>query len=305
MLILREGEMFPDPCALVLGAFDGLHAGHRRLVSEAEKSGLPVALTTMFGGKGGALFTREERRETFARAGVGVVCEIDLGGELRKMPAVEFVKWLFSRLNVRAVYCGEDFRFGKDALGTPELLKQCTDRPVFVCKTVKYFSEESGRARKFSTSACKAYLAAGDLPRLNACLRPCGLDFYACSYFIRGEVEHGRQVGRTYGFPTLNLSVREEKLLPPDGVYGGLCRTPAGDFPAIVNIGARPTFGVEERKIEAYLDGFSGDLYGAAVCVYPTRFLRPISKFSSADELKKQLGRDIMNLRMYQKEENV
>ncbi len=293
MLTLPFGTPYPSPCALVLGGFDGLHLGHRRLLSAAQRSGLPVVLTTVFGGKGKVLFTREERREIFSRAGVSVLSELDLAGELRKMPAETFARTLSSLFDVREAHCGEDFRFGKDALGTPELLKTYLHCPVTVHRTVKYLSGESGRARKFSASACKKYLAAGELSRLNACL----CEGASGGYFVQGRVEHGRAVGRTYGFPTLNLSVAPEKLLPPDGVYGGLCETPKGTFPCIINIGARPTFRVEERKLEAYLDGFSGDLYGETVRVFPTAFFRGIEAFSSAEELKKQLEKDIETLR--------
>lgn len=294
---LREG--IQAPCALLLGGFDGLHLGHRRLLAEAKKSGLPVGITTIWGGKGKALFTREEREYIFARSGIGFVLGFSFTPAFRNTAAEDFLRDIFSRLDVRAVYCGEDFRFGKDALGTPELLKRLAPCPVFVQPCVQFCSE--GETCKLSASVCKELLLNGELSRLNGCL--CGGE--DGGYFIGGEVEHGRQVGRMYGFPTLNLAVPPQKLLPPDGVYGGLCETPKGNFSTIVNIGARPTFGVEERKIEAYLDGFSGDLYGETVRVYPMRFLRPIMKFSSADELKAQLGRDIKTLRMYKKEGNV
>ncbi len=283
--------------SLLLGGFDGLHLGHRALLSEAKKGDFPILLTTMFGGKGNILFTREERRVIFAKAGVDALCEIDLDETLRATSADEFIEALFSRFNVGAVYCGEDFRFGRDAAGTPALLKRLAPCPVHVLHTVGDLSEEHGTAHKFSASACKDFLRSGNLPRLNTCLYSAAEDFYGGAYFVQGVVEHGRAVGRTYGFPTLNLSVPAEKLLPPDGVYGGLCATPQGNFPTIVNIGARPTFGVGERKIEAYLDGFSGDLYGSTVQVYPTEFFRPIQKFSGADALQAQLQKDIARLR--------
>ena len=213
------------------------------------------------------------------------------------MPAAAFAEKLFSLVAARAVLCGEDFRFGRDAAGTPALLKKLLPCPVHVLHTVGDLAEKHGTAHKFSASACKDFLKHGDLPRLNACLYSAAEDFYGGAYFVQGVVEHGRAVGRTYGFPTLNLSVPAEKLLPPDGVYGGLCATPQGSYPTIVNIGARPTFGVEERKIEAYLDGFSGDLYGSTVQVYPTELFRPIQKFSGADALKAQLQKDIARLK--------
>lgn len=289
--VLREKEILSEPCALLLGAFDGLHLGHRVLLDRAKESGLPVCITTILGGKGKELFTREERKFLFFQNGVQFALEIPFTEELKATSAEDFLQALFSRLNARLIVCGEDFRFGRGAEGTPALLKEMAPCPVFVQETVGEFAKESGRMRKFSTSACKRYLKAGELSLLNRCLKPHD------AYFIGGEVEHGRQVGRTYGFPTLNLRVPEEKLLPPDGVYGGFVATPKGNFPSIVNIGPRPTFGEEERKIEAYLDGFSGDLYGANVRVYPMEFFRSIERFPSAEALREQLNRDIARLK--------
>ncbi len=293
MLTYAFGEKIPSPCALVLGGFDGLHLGHRALLSVAKKRGLPVAVTTMFGGKGKALFTRAEREFLFSRAGIDIAIEIAFTEQFQNTSAEQFLITLLENVDARLLVCGEDFRFGRGALGTAELLKTYA-KNVFVQKTVTTLSEESGQARKISTTACKDFLKAGDLPALNAFLETA--DFYGSAYFVQGEVEHGREVGRTYGFPTLNLSVPEEKLLPSDGVYGGLCATPKGNFPTILNIGSRPTFGVEERKIEAYLDGFSGDLYGETVRLYPMEFYRPIEKFPSVEALKTQLQSDISRL---------
>ena len=280
------------PCALLLGGFDGLHLGHRVLLECAKKSGLPVGITSITGGKGKALFTQTEREYLFSQNGVRFVLEFPFTDDLKNTSAEEFLRGILGRLDVKLIVCGEDFRFGKDAAGTAELIGRLANCPVSIQKTVKYLAEESGRTRKFSSSACKEFLKRGELSLLNACLYSSSEDFYRGAYFIGGEVEHGRQVGRTYGFPTLNLSVPKNKLLPPDGVYGGVAATPEGNFQTIVNIGARPTFGVEERKIEAHLLDFSGDLYGAAVRVYPTRFLRPISRFTCAEALKEQLARD-------------
>ncbi len=237
----------------------------------------------MFGEKGKVLFTKEERRFLFERAGISYLLELDLSGELRDFAAEKFLEELFALIPVSRVICGEDFRFGKDARGDAALLKELAPCPVSVLPIVK------AKSGKISVSVCKRLLGERQFSHLNAWL---------CSgYFIRGTVEHGRQVGRTYGFPTLNLTAPDEKLLPPDGVYGGICATPKGIFKTIVNIGARPTFGVAERKIEAYLDDFSGDLYGATVDVYPTEFFRSIEKFSSAEALKEQLQCDIARLR--------
>lgn len=296
MLILGANEKFDSPCALVLGGFDGLHLGHRALLARAWESGLPVGITTIFGGKGKELFTREEREFLFSHNGLHFVLEFPFTPAFRNTSAEGFLHDIFGRIDARFLVCGEDFRFGRDAEGTAELLRALAPCPVFVQTAVTGPSRESGQA-KLSASVCKEWLKEGDLPRLNACLFARKEEFYGGAYFIGGIVEHGREVGRTYGFPTLNLSVPQNKLLPPDGVYRGMCSTPAGNFPTIIHIGARPTFRVEERKIEAYLDGFSGDLYGEPVRVYPTEFLRPVVRFPSAEALKEQLQRDIGRLR--------
>ena len=282
MLTLAWGERCDTPCALLLGGFDGLHIGHRALLGEAKRTGLPVCITTILGGKSGTLFTEEERTHIFEQAGIDSVLEIVFTNDFKAISAEDFLALLFRKIQAKAIFCGEDFRFGCGALGTPELLKKLAPCPV----TALSLLEKEGK--KVSVSLIKRLLQAGDLPAVNALLG---------NYFIQGKVEHGRQVGRTYGFPTLNLSVPEEKLLPPDGVYAGFAETPKGRYKTIINIGARPTFGIKERKIESYLEGFSGDLYGATVRIGVTGFLRPIMRFSSPEMLKEQLEKDKRSLK--------
>lgn len=290
--ILQNGERIESPCVLVLGGFDGLHLGHRALLNRAQQTELPVAITTILGGKGASLFTKEEREFLFLRAGIGFAIEFFYTSEFQNLPAEEFCKELFLRANAKKLICGEDFRFGKGALGTPALLKALAPCPLETVPPVcsDYLSAAGEGFQKISTSACKEHLKKGEIALLNACLET--KDFYGSAYFVQGEVEHGREEGRKYGFPTANLSAPAGKLLPPDGVYGGLAATEKGNFPAIVNFGARPTFGVAERKIEAHLIGFSGDLYKETVRVYPIEFLRGIEKFSSPEALKIQLEKD-------------
>jgi len=269
---------FPEKAALLLGGFDGFHRGHRTLLSEAKKSGLPVGITTISGGKGGDVFTFSEREFVFRREGFAFADEFVFDETFRNTTAETFLKELFESIPVKAVYCGEDFRFGKGAKGTPELLKTLAPCPVSVLPL------ECADGEKVSVSGIKKYLSAGDIKSANGLL---GYD-----YFVQGEVEQGRKVGRTMGFPTVNLPFAEGKFPIREGVYKGTVETPFGVFPAIVNFGARPTFGVNERKIEAWLKDFSGDLYGKTVHVYPQAFLRPVRRFASAEDLKEQLEKD-------------
>lgn len=286
LTVLTGKETFPEPCALLLGGFDGLHRGHAALLTAAKATGLPVGLTSIAGGKpGGELFTLPERRVVFARAGIGFVLEYHFSEAFRETPPEQFLAELFARVNARAVFCGEDFRFGRGAAGTPELLQSLAPCPVHVLPL-----EESG-GEKIATSRIKRSILNADMAGADALLMQ--------PYFVQGEVEHGRHVGGpVLGFPTVNLTLPPEKAHPGEGVYGGSAETPAGTFPAVINFGARPTFGVPEKKVEAYLDGFSGDLYGKTVRVVPTRFYRPTQAFASAEELKAQLKKDIARLRM-------
>lgn len=279
--IVGERGRVSEPCALLLGGFDGLHAGHASLVAAAKKTGLPVAITSIGGVKaGGDLFTREERRTVFRAAGISYVLEFSFTGELRETAAAEFLKGLLERVHAKAIFCGEDFRFGKGAEGTPALLKELAPCPVTVLPLLRVNGE------KAAVSRVKELLAEGRIEEANA----------LCPFFLQGIVEHGRQVGRTYGFPTLNITYPQEKFAMKEGVYCGTVKTPLGEYASIINFGARPTFGVSERKLEAYLKGFSGDLYGAEVRVYPERFLREIRAFSSKEELQAQLNKDLSSI---------
>ncbi|MDE6059537.1 MAG: hypothetical protein K2G44_05835 [Clostridia bacterium] len=278
--VLHEGEKYSAPCALLLGGFDGFHIGHETLLNAAKKTGLPVGLTSISGGKaGGDIFTFSEREKIFGDAGFSFVLEIEFSEQLKNTPAEDFLKDLFGKVSAQAVFCGEDFRFGKGALGTTALLKEVAPCPVTVLPL------KTAGGEKIATSTVKKLLAEGDLAAVNQILTG--------GFFVAGTVEHGRGVGHTYGFPTLNLTYPKEKFPLREGVYGGYAETEAGRFPAIINFGARPTFGVEEKKAEAYLKGFSGDLYGKTVRLFPTQFLRPVMKFESKEELENQLKKDI------------
>lgn len=265
-------------CAMLLGGFDGFHAGHRTLLNEAKQTGLPVGLVTIAGNKaGGDVFTLSERRTIFRREGFAFAEEM-LFSEIKEISARDFARSLFSRFPIKAVYCGRDFRFGRGAEGDIELLRKIAPCPVYALPLL----QEGGE--KIAATKLKKYLSEGDMQGLKHVL---GYD-----YFIEGVVEHGRQVGREYGFPTINVSFPGGKYPVKQGVYGGCTETDEGVYVSVVNVGARPTFGVEECAVEAYLEGFSGDLYGKTVKIRLKEFYRPIRKFESVEALRAQLEQD-------------
>ena len=139
--------------------------------------------------------------------------------------------------------------------------------------------------RVVSSSAIRTAVADGDLEGARRAL--------GRRYALSGHVLQGDRRGRTIGFPTINLGTPpSRKLLPPAGVYAAIAQTPGGAYPAMMNLGARPTVADARQTVEAHLLDFSGDLYGAAVRLDFVAFLRPIRRFSGLQELTEQLERD-------------
>ncbi len=266
---------------LLFGGFDGLHAGHKALLARAKTFGLPVGITTIVGCKSGdALFTLEERRLSFQNAGIDFVCETAFA-EIKNVPANEFAERLKTEYNVQAFVCGDDFRFGKGAKGTPASLQ----------KTARVVVEAlvTANGEKISSTAVKQSLTAGDMPKVTALLGE--------RFFVFGEVQTGRQVGRGLGFPTANIAYPKDKFALKTGVYETRVEWQGKTYKGITNYGARPTFENVEVLTETYLDGFSGDLYGKRLQIRFVRFLRDIEKFTDASALQRQLQTDIRRVR--------
>ena len=281
---LTEKRDISTGCAMLLGGFDGLHIGHRQLLSCAQKSGLPVGLMTIVGGKNeGNLFTFVEREKIFKDCGADFVFELPFD-EIKDISPKEFLGKLEREFSPKLFVCGEDFRFGKGALGTAETIRQATRVRVEVLSLV----EEKGE--KVSSRAVKALLKDGRIERANALL---GEEFFLC-----GEVIKDRQIGQTIGFPTANVLYPPEKFSLKLGVYETYAYIDGKKYKGITNYGARPTFDNETVLTETYFDGFSGDLYGKTLEIRFVQYLRDIQKFQSVEELKTQLQKDILRLTM-------
>lgn len=280
---LMEKRDISQGTAMLLGGFDGLHLGHRFLLSRAKASGLPVGLMTIVGGKSdGNLFTFSEREKIFRENGVDFVFELPFA-EIKDLTPTEFLGVLLREFQPKLFVCGEDFRFGARAAGTPETLKAQGQVGVESYPLVQYQGE------KVSSTAIKRHLSAGETEKANALL---GEEF-----FLIGEVVRDRQVGRTMGFPTANIVYPKEKYALKTGVYETRVTLDGKDYKGITNYGARPTFDDRTVVTETYLDGFDGDLYGCTLCVRFVRFLREIRKYGGAEELKAQLTEDIRRVR--------
>ncbi len=268
---------------MLLGGFDGLHLGHKKLMARAREYALPIGVMTIVGGKEEkSLFTFREREEIFRAQGADFAFELPFL-EIKDLSPQAFVELLMKEFQPKAFICGDDFKFGKGASGDSQTLKAVGQ----VCVEVEQLV--TARGEKISSSSIKKYLAGGEVERANELL---GEEF-----FLVGEVVKDRGVGKTLGFPTANIPYPSEKFQIKKGVYETRVCVAEKEYKGITNYGNRPTFGDDRVITETYLDGFDGELYGKTLKVKFVRFLRDIQTFESANALKKRLEEDIRRVR--------
>lgn len=281
--------------AVAIGKFDGIHIGHRRLLEEIlarKKSGLTACVFTfdpppavLFGcSDGKELTTKQEKRLLFGRMGVDILVEFPMNRETAAMPPEIFARdVLAGQLQVRFLAAGTDLSFGAKGAGNAGLLRRMGPELGFEVKTIDKVCMEG---EEVSSTLVRREVEEGDMERAQRLL--------GMPYMIAGEVVRGNQVGRTLGFPTVNILPGEEKLLPPNGVYFSQVRCGDRVYRAISNVGYKPT--VTDRKVmgvESYLYDFEGDMYGKHVEVYLHKFRRPERRFDSLEALREQLQEDI------------
>ena len=264
-------------CVLLLGGFDGLHIGHKKLVQSAKAYGLPIGIMTILFGKAGLpLFAASEREEIFKNAGLDFAFELPFE-EIRSLSPQDFLSLLTENFAPKAFVCGDDFRFGKGASGGVEILKTAGQ----VC--VETLCKVNGE--KVSTTCIKRLLEVGEMENANALLGEC--------FFLKGKVYKDRGVGKQMGFPTANIQYPSDKFAIKKGVYETRVRVNGVEYKGITNFGHRPTFAVGEDCTETHLIGYVGDLYGKELKVEFVRYLRDIQKFENVEQLKDQLNQDI------------
>ncbi len=276
---LQNTDISALGCVMLLGGFDGLHAGHKTLVTRAKSYALPVVATTIVGCKSSeSLFTLFEREEIFRAVGVDALFELPFE-EIKDMSAEAFAKLLIGEFQPKIFLCGDDFRFGKGASGTPEMLERSTRVRVETQKLLMVDGE------KVSSSTIKRLLEAGEVERANALLGEV--------FFLLGKVERDRGVGKGLGFPTANIAYPLKKFPIKKGVYEARVCVDGKDYKAVTNFGDRPTFEEKRTVTETHLIGFDGDLYGRELKIRFVRYLRDIKKFQNAELLVEQLREDV------------
>jgi riboflavin kinase / FMN adenylyltransferase len=276
--VAREpGELPNAQRSVAVGTFDGVHHGHRQVIDAARRAGLRTGVVTfdphpraVLGGHVELLATLERRLELLADAGVEDVLVLPFDDRLAALSAREFADRMLRGIGAEAVAAGETFRFGRGREGDLDLLEQLG----FDVRRVPL-------VENVSSSRIRELVHAGEIEHAARLLgRPPE---------VEGIVVRGDGRGRELGFPTANLDVPEGLLVPPDGVYAGWAR----DRRAAVSIGTNPHFDGVERRVEAHLLEFDGDLYGDRLVVEIWAPLRGQRRFDSLEMLVSAIDGDV------------
>jgi riboflavin kinase / FMN adenylyltransferase len=274
-------ELERRPRAVAIGTFDGVHLGHRRVLEAVLAAGLASTVVTFdphpriaFGYEVELLTTLERRLELIGEVGIAETLVVEFDLELARLEPEEFADAVLRPIGTEVVVAGADFRFGSGRTGDLGLL----ERLGFDARTVPL-------VEGVSSSRIRDLLRAGEVERASRLLgRPAELE---------GTVVAGDARGGTLGFPTANLRLEPELLVPAYGIYAGA----AAGHRAAISIGTNPHYGGEERRVEAHLLDFSGDLYGRRLRVELWHRLRAEQAFSSEEELVAQIARDVEQTR--------
>jgi riboflavin kinase/FMN adenylyltransferase len=292
-------------CVVTIGVFDGIHRGHQAIIAEAVRiageRGVPSVLITFVphpsevvrpGSHPPVLTSMVRRAELVEQLGVDVFCALPFTLEFSKMPPDEFAhQALVDQLHASAVIVGENFRFGHKAAGNVELLARLGRTFGFTAHGIPLLTDGE---TTLSATYVRSCVTAGDVRTAAHVL--------GRAHRVDGVVERGDERGRDLGFPTANLRTDTWTAVPADGVYAGrvvrldewgrtVAGPPLGD--AAVSVGTNPTFEVRQRRVEAYVLDYSGDLYGATLGIEFVERLRGMEKFDSVDALVTQMHADV------------
>ncbi|MDR5695212.1 MAG: bifunctional riboflavin kinase/FAD synthetase [Armatimonadota bacterium] len=284
------------PVFLALGMFDGVHRGHQHLVrSLLERSrrmgGFAVVSTfdphplkvLSSPSYPFLLTTLEERLSLLERLGIDAVLIFPFTQTFRQISPEAFIQEiLVAKLGVREVFVGPHHTFGRDRRGNVDLLRRMGETLGFLVHVVEPLSVEGTLV---SSSFIRDLLRRGEVDVANK--------FLGRYYSLRGVVVAGERRGSELGYPTANLLPPEDKLIPGNGVYAGVASLSQERFPAVINVGVRPTFGGQRLVVEAHLLDFQGEIYGQHIDLAFVKRLRDEQKFVNPGALAAQIAQDI------------
>jgi riboflavin kinase / FMN adenylyltransferase len=285
---------------VTIGNFDGVHRGHQaimrrtmQLAGENRRMAVAVTFTnhteSLLEERPLLLNTPSIRRELLLKQGLDALLEVEFDRKFAGLdPELFFKTWLVDGLHAKAVVVGYDFRFGKNGLGDYKLLQHLGAAGEMVIERIPPLKENGA---VISSSKIRQLLIEGNVELANVML--------GYSFVIEGEVVTGEQRGRKLGFPTANIRLEPEFLLPCFGVYLVKLLTGSRSYCGLANVGIKPTFGTVSPLVEVYLFDVEVDLYHQIARVEFLKFIRPENRFSGPEALKAQIAVDVKTAKGY------
>jgi riboflavin kinase / FMN adenylyltransferase len=287
------------PSHATIGSFDGIHRGHlallKPLITGARAAGAASILVTFEPHPRCVLdpdhcppnlTTLDEKAWLLGRLGLDQLVVIPFTPQVAALSPAAFMQRLLRGTELRHLVIGEDFRFGHSRRGDPAFLRRLGTRDGFSVEVAP--TAVRGRA-PISSSRIRRLLLLG---QVRAAAQLLGRD-----YFMRSTVEHGVQRGRQLGFPTANLRIAPNKLLPANGIYAVRVDLDDATYPGALSLGFRPTFGGNSLTVEVFILDFAGDVYDRVLTVWFVQRLRAEKRFASVPALQQQIARDVENTR--------
>ena len=274
-------------CIAALGTFDGVHIGHSAVIKKAMEFGLPVVVVTskqnprqIITGNSGRILSDSQCDSQFERLGISGVVRLDFE-DIRNMSAEEYLNMLCDKLGAVGFASGFNFHFGKGASGNADTLKEYAAKHKLKCSICDSVDVEGTAV---SSTRIRDALSQGEMETVSKLLGR----FYTIDF----EVAHGDARGRQMGFPTINQPYTDNFALPKFAVYASFVEIGGKVFPAVTNVGVKPTFNGDKAVAETHICGYEGDIYGKKPLVHLVRFIRPEVKFATTEDLIKQIAQD-------------
>lgn len=286
--------------AVTIGSFDGVHLGHRRIIStlveKSRKMNLECALITfephpqlVLGRRGPVeiLTTLQEKLEIIGNLGIDTVIVLEFNRQLASYPPEEFVNHiLLEKLNMKALVIGYDHHFGKDRAGNTELLSKLAESAGYDFTVVPELRVNGSPVK---STIIRNELKTGDY---GAAVKLLGYN-----YIVSGKIVKGHGIGKTLGYPTINLDVPPVKLLPKKGVYSAVAKFDGSSHRGMAYIGERLTFDDVSLSVEMNLFDFDGKVESEEVNLELIEFIRSPEKFNSAENLTSKIRKDELEIR--------
>ncbi|MDY2960643.1 MAG: bifunctional riboflavin kinase/FAD synthetase [Hornefia sp.] len=284
-----------EETAVALGNFDGVHLGHQKLIKEMVECSRAKDLKSLVftfsnhpkdllpgAVKVKNILYQNEKAEIVQSLGVDYLVNVPFTAEIMNMEPKNFIeKILLKKFNMKAAFCGFNYRFGLKAKGNPHVLREYGERYSFTVSEMEPFKIKD---EVVSSSLIRTLIASGQVERCKT--------YMGRNYEIGGDVVVGNRLGRKLGFPTSNLVIDESMVTPPNGVYVTYVDYNGKRYPSVTNVGTKPTIGEYDKNVETHIFDFDKELYGKRIIVEFLKKTRDEVKFDDFEDLSAQIIRD-------------